>query len=379
MRESTSPERTGGPRIVPTPAAAGPVDPYYAEFAEAIPLIAWTTDVSGRIQHANSRWSAYTGREPRQGTLVADDPAIHPDDVARLAERWAEVVATEGVLDAAVRVRQHDGEYHSFQMRVIPSRDGDGRVSGWVGTSTDIDGALRDARSRENARFLADAGQLLGGSLDYEATIQGLADLAVPRIADWCAIDLLTADGELRSLAIAHADPAKVEVVRQLLDEYPDDPEQPSGPAKVVRTGQPVLAPDIPPEALESVARDERHAELLRSIDLRSYMCVPLKTGDRVIGALALASSRGDRRFDAEDLLFAENLAARASSAIENAKLYREADRFRADPRLGRRGDHRVRSRDAPHRGGQSRCLGPGRPAPRGARRPGDRHPAQAG
>ena len=329
VREPTSPERAARPRVVQRTAPPAAVDPHYRELAEAIPLIAWTTDAAGRVVHANGRWSAYTGSDPTHGSLIAEDPAVHPDDAAGLAERWAAVVATEGVLDDAVRLRQHDGEYHWFQMRVIPSRNGDGRVSAWVGTSTDIDAALRDARSRENQRFLADAGQLLGGSLEYEETIRRLADLAVPRIADWCAVDLLEPDGELRSLAVAHSDPAKVDIVRQLLDEYPDDPERPTGSAQVVRTGEPVLAPDIPPEALESIARDERHAELLRSLELRSYMCVPLKTGDRILGALALALSGSGRTFGPEDLLFAENLAARASSAIENAHLYREADRFR--------------------------------------------------
>ncbi|MEO8438482.1 MAG: ATP-binding protein [Chloroflexota bacterium] len=182
----------------------------------------------------------------------------------------------------------------------------------------------------ENQRFLAEAGQLLAGSLEYDQTICRVADLAVPRVADWCAVDLLDEAGQLRPLAIAHVDPAKVSLVRRLLEEYPDDPEQPTGSLQVVRTGEPVFVPDIGPEALEAGARDALHAEMLRDLALTSYMCVPLRTGDRILGALTLASSTSDRRFGRDDLLFAETLATSAAAAIENARLFREADRFRS-------------------------------------------------
>ncbi|MEP6638138.1 MAG: ATP-binding protein [Chloroflexota bacterium] len=190
-------------------------------------------------------------------------------------------------------------------------------------------GGRRYRELAESQRFLAEAGQLLAGSLEYDRTIRQVADLAVPRIADWCLVDLLDATGELRPLAIAHVDPAKVSLVRRLLEEYPDDPAQPRGPLRVVRTGNPLLASDIPPEALERYARDERHAEMLRGLELCSYMCVPLRIGERTLGALALASSTPARKFGPEDLVFAETLAASAAAAIENARLYREADRFR--------------------------------------------------
>jgi PAS domain S-box-containing protein len=329
VHESISPDRTAHPlaALREEPSASDGRVP--SEVIEAIPLIAWASDAEGGMLHGNGRWAEYAGRAPTPGAAIADDPAIHPDDTALLRAAWNAALEKAVPLDAQVRLRGNDAEYRWFELRAVPTRDASGRVSGWVGTGTDVDDALRDARGRENQRFLAEAGQLLAGSLEYEATIRRLADLAVPRIADWCAVDLLDAEGVLRSLAIVHTDPAKVSLVRRLLDEYPDDPDRPQGSALVVRTGEPVLAPDIPPEALESVARDERHAEMLRDLELRSYMCVPLKAGDRILGALALASSAPDRRYGPEDLLFAENLAAHASSAIENANLYREADRFR--------------------------------------------------
>ena len=227
-----------------------------------------------------------------------------------------------------MRLLRDDGEYRSFHLRAVPIRDDDGGLTGWLGTCTDIDDLLREARNRENQRFLAEAGQLLATSLRYDQTIRHLADLAVPRIADWCAVDLLDAEGVLSPLAIAHVDPEKVSLVRQLLEEYPDDPNEPTGSLQVVRTGEPILAPDISTEALMAIARDDRHRELLSGLELRSYMCVRSIRRAHP-GALALASSTSARQFGPEDLVFAETLAASASAAIENANLYREADRFR--------------------------------------------------
>lgn len=328
MPEPTSPASTADPatdvRVPP-----GRDDPGYRELAEAIPLIAWRTDAAGRILDANGRWAEYSGRPPARGTRLTDDPALHPDDAIDLAEGWGTAAAAERTIEARVRLRREDGEYRWFHLRAVPTRDHDGRLTAWIGTCTDVDDALHDGRSRENQRFLAEAGQLLAGSLHYDQTIRRLADLAVPRIADWCAVDLLDAGGELHSLTIAHVDPAKVALVRQLLDQYPDDPNEPTGSLQVVRTGEPIFLPDIPTEALMAVARDEHHMELLRGLELRSYMCVPLRAGDRILGALALASSAPERQFGPEDLVFAETLAASAAAAIENAHLYREADRFR--------------------------------------------------
>jgi PAS domain S-box-containing protein len=301
----------------------------YRDLAEAIPLIAWRTDPAGRFLEANGRWAEYTGRLPKRGEPLTDDPAFHPDDVAGLRERWAAAISTAHSFEAQVRLRREDDGYHWFQLRAVPSRGGKGSLTGWVGTCTDVDESLREARNRENQLFLAEAGQLLAGSLRADQTIRHLADLAVPRIADWCAVDLLDASGELRPLAIAHVDPAKVSLVRQLLDEYPDDPNEPTGSLLVVRTGEPLLVPDIPADALVAIARDQHHADLLSGLELRSYLCVPLRAGERILGALALATSTSARQFGPEDLVFAENLAASASAAIENAHLYREADRFR--------------------------------------------------
>lgn len=301
----------------------------FHELIEALPFSAWVVDDLGRLKRANGHWDAYAGRPATIGEPLADDPSIHPDDARSVRASWQTASKTGNRFEARARLQRHDGEYRWFHLQAVPSQSDDGVTATWVGTTTDIDDVHRDGQIREQQRFLSDATELLAGSLRPDETIRQLAELVVPRIADWCAIDLLKDDGELRSLTIAHVDPAKVALVRRLLEEYPDDPAEPSGSLLVARTGVPILIGDLAAEAIEAAARDPQHAEMLRSLELSSYMCVPLRTGDRILGTLTLASSRIERRFGAEDLRFAEDLAARAASAIDIAKMFRVAERFR--------------------------------------------------
>jgi PAS domain S-box-containing protein len=176
---------------------------------------------------------------------------------------------------------------------------------------------------------MAEVGRILGASLDFEATLGRVASLAVPRIADWCAIELLSPDGRLQELALAHADPSKVRIVDELRRAYPADPADSGGSYGVVRDGQSVMVPEVTRELIAATAVDDRQAELVAALDLRSYMCVPLRAGDRVLGALTLATDGSGRHFGPMDLVAAEDLASRAAAAIENARAFASADRFR--------------------------------------------------
>jgi len=131
------------------------------------------------------------------------------------------------------------------------------------------------ARSREQLSFLAEAGRVLSLSLDPATTLERIARLAVPRIADWCGVDVLQEDGEIRSLAVLHADASKTDVARELR-AYPQDPDDSRGLRKVLRTGQSELYEDIPDELLVLAARDERQLYLLRQLGMKSVMIVPL-------------------------------------------------------------------------------------------------------
>jgi signal transduction histidine kinase/putative methionine-R-sulfoxide reductase with GAF domain len=187
--------------------------------------------------------------------------------------------------------------------------------------------ARREAETaHEQVSFLARASELLGSTLDYESTLERLAQLAVPALADEVLIDMVAEDGSVRRLASAHADSRTLEEIRKLGRRYPPEPEARYGPRAVLRSGEPQLVSEIGDEIVEAMARDEEHARLIRALGLRSFMSVPLLARSRVLGAITFIASTSERAFGPEDLAFAQELARRAASAIENARLHAETE-----------------------------------------------------
>jgi GAF domain-containing protein len=185
--------------------------------------------------------------------------------------------------------------------------------------------AAQEAAARQTARlaFLADATTELARSLDYEATLQAVARLAVPTFADWCAIDLVE-DGRLHRLAVEHVDPAKVALAHELQERYPPDPDAPTGPWNVMRTGRSELIHEITDEMLVAGAVDEEHLRIARDLKLRSAATVPLAARGRVLGVITWVSAESGRLYGADDLALAEDLAIRAAVAIDNSQLHSE-------------------------------------------------------
>jgi signal transduction histidine kinase/putative methionine-R-sulfoxide reductase with GAF domain len=179
--------------------------------------------------------------------------------------------------------------------------------------------------------FIADAGEILASSLDYEATLASIARLAVPGIADWCSVDVLDADGRPRLVALSHVDPDLATWAASLRDEYPVDMSADTGLGKVLRTGESVLVPEITREMLRAaMERDPRLEQILRKLGpLHSSMTVAMREGDRVSGAISFISTRSGRHYGADDLRLAEELARRAGVAIASARLFREASEAR--------------------------------------------------
>ena len=177
--------------------------------------------------------------------------------------------------------------------------------------------AVRQAR----LAFLARASAELGSSLDYEATLANVARLAVPTFADWCGIDLLR-DGRLDRLAVAHVDPQKVELARDLAERYPSDPSAPSGAWQVIRSGRGELIAEITDEMLVAGARDEEHLRIARELQLRSAVTAPLIARGRTLGVISWVTAESGRLYSYEDAAFLEDLAERAAVAIDNAELH---------------------------------------------------------
>ena len=184
--------------------------------------------------------------------------------------------------------------------------------------------ALADAADRSSKlSFLAGASAELASSLDYRATLANVARLAVPTLADWCAVQVVE-DGELNTLAVAHVDPAKVALAEELQRRYPPDPDAPGGAYNVIRTGVSELYPEVTDEMLVAGAVDEEHLRISRELRLCSGLVVPLIARQRVLGVISLISAESGHHYDQADLAFAENLAHRAAMAIDNALLHRE-------------------------------------------------------
>jgi signal transduction histidine kinase len=179
--------------------------------------------------------------------------------------------------------------------------------------------------ARRRALFLADASRALAASLDYTTTLALIARLAVPALADWCAVYILGDGGAIELLAAQHADPQHIELAYELHRRFPPRPRAPGGVMEVLRTGQPHILPEIDDAVLQAVAHAPEHLELLHAIGFASMMIVPLTARGARLGAITFISSTPERRFGPDDLALAEELGRRAAQAIDNAQLYREA------------------------------------------------------
>jgi PAS domain S-box-containing protein len=186
-------------------------------------------------------------------------------------------------------------------------------------------------RAGTRQQFLADAFALLASSLDYNTTLTSLANLAVPRIADWCTIDMLDDNGSIATLAVAHVDPAKIEFARRLQERFPADPHGEHGVPHVLRTGKSELVCKIDEAMLRQAIPDEEFLAIVRELGLRSSMMVPLKARGQMLGVLTLIAAESGHLFDEDDLSLAEELASRAALTIDNARLYRHAQRVAAE------------------------------------------------
>jgi PAS domain S-box-containing protein len=179
--------------------------------------------------------------------------------------------------------------------------------------------------ANKRAAFLAEAGSLISSSLHYETTLQAVASLMVPEMADWCAIDILDRDGQVRRLAVAHVDPGKVALAHEMRRRHPVDLDAATGLAKVLRTREAEFYPEVTAEMIERTVPDPDYRRILHELHLRSVMIVPLVARDRVIGAITLVGAESGRIFNEADLVFARSLAYRAAFAIDNARLFEDA------------------------------------------------------
>ena len=260
-------------------------------------------------------------RDPNESLIGQVLWEAYPDIVGTDFEREMRRAATERRPVTFEAFYPTTGNWSQLTSFPLPNN---GLATQWI----DI---TEQRRTQEREQCLARASEVLGSSLDYETTLEQLAQVVVPQVADWCAVHVVEEDGETRQLAVAHVDPAKVAWARRLNERYPQREDAPTGVPNVIRTGQPELISDVTDEMLVAGAVDAEHLRISRELGLKSAMIVPLTTGGgRALGALTLVSAESGRRYSELDLPLATEMARRAAIAVEHAHLHRQAIAARA-------------------------------------------------
>jgi PAS domain S-box-containing protein len=285
-------------------------------------------DSRGKLLYVNQATVKLMGAESREEVLAAEPGAWQADisnydehgrpiDIQEMPGR--QVFQCKCETELLLRSVNSHGVSRWIRIKAAPLFDEDGNVAAAVNVSEDV----TDVKEAELfQRLLADAGVALAASLDYQHTLQQVAEMAVPDFADWVGVDLLSPAGELELVALAHADPEKVALGHKMRERYPSSMEDEGGTAEVIRTGEPQIVQEIPDHLLVEAAQDEEHLELIRSIGLHSIMVMPLRFGDEILGTMSFVLSR--RRFSEADQVLARALCRRAVVAIENSRLYTE-------------------------------------------------------
>ncbi len=279
-----------------------------------LPLGVAITDASHRVVVRNEELERVWGAPVPLGS---DHRESGTDTTGWPLER---AIETGEVTIAERRELEREDGTRTLEISAAPVRDAGGAIVSAVAIAADV---TRRSRSEEQLRFLAEANELLAASLDWESTLAAIAELAVPALAGYLVIDLLDDEDELHWVVAVHADPEKTELVRELRGRYP--PTLSTHPIQVaLRSGEPQLLPDLQAEA-DAMAHDTKHARAIRRIANTSGIVAPLVARGRTLGAISLGTIEGQPRFDESDLAMATELARRISLALDNARLFAEA------------------------------------------------------
>jgi serine phosphatase RsbU (regulator of sigma subunit)/PAS domain-containing protein len=260
-----------------------------------------------------------------RGEILSRFDVFHPDGSQVDIDEFpgARVLAGEAEPEPLLvrNVVKATGQERWLLNKATPVYDEHGKVALAVNVIEDVTEVKRAELAQ---RLLAEAGEVLSSSLDYGNTLQRVARLAVPQLADWCGVNMPDERGLIRQVAVAHADPEKVALAWRLGERYPNRVDDPEGAAQVIRSGESQMMNEIPEGALADAAVDEEHLRTLQGLGMRAVIMVPLRSGWRTTGVLTLVSAESGRVFDEADLALAEELGRRAGTAVENARLYTE-------------------------------------------------------
>jgi PAS domain S-box-containing protein len=282
--------------------------------ADNIPQLAWMCDPAGVVYWCNRRLYEFTGTGPEDLGTWSWQRFHDPAHVDRVKERWDRCLAVGEPWEDTFPLRGKDGYYRWFLSRAVPIRDANGTITSWFGTNTDV-----TAR-----RFVDEASRVLGRSLDYRETLELVARLAVPDLADWCFVDLVD-DNQIVQVAMVHRDEASLELVRNYLHDHPGELGRQPGTLEALRTGQAQHVFEISDELIAASTQEPERLAMLRRLGYRSWIGAPLIALGAPIGIIHLVMSDSGRTYTDADVEVAAELGRRAGVAVENARLYRRA------------------------------------------------------
>jgi len=261
------------------------------------------------------------------GSFEAFRSLVHPDDIAHVQQRLAQALRGERPYEVEFRMLRADGDIRWTDTSGLVVRDAQGTPVRMIGVDIDVTArkqvelALR--LSEERLRFLANASQKLINSLDYQFTLTQLARLVLPYLGDACIIDLAD-EHAISGMVVAHIDPQHEALLYEIRRAYPPQLGGTHPAAQVLRSGKPLMIDHVSQELLNQNIADDRQRMLVERLAPRSFMMVPLLLRGQTLGVIAIYATAAPRRYAADDLALLEELARRASIALDNARLYQE-------------------------------------------------------
>jgi PAS domain S-box-containing protein len=289
----------------------------------------WKWDISEEKIYVNQNLADMFGIDYERTTqglpLEVFIDAIHPGDRARVEKEIAQAVKRKGKFESEYRTINHQGNVRWVIARGRTEADKTGKLRRFPGVVVDI---TERKNAETNLNFLTRASNLFSASLDYKETLNSIANMVVPTIADWCSVEVLDEHGVLQQVAVAHKDPKKVAWAKELrAQQGPPDLSGTSGVANVIRSGILEHYPVITDEMLVASTDDDKELALMRSLGFSSVMILPLVVDNKTIGAITFVSTESRLHYQDVDIEMAKGLANRASLAIYNANLYQAAQR----------------------------------------------------
>ncbi len=295
----------------------------YQELVEFVPEVIYKISAKGDLVSLNPAFKRITGWNIEDWIGKSFIGLVHTEDRGLAVEKFNQTLNGEIPNPYQLRILAKSGNYIWGEFTSAPVFE-NGKVVGKIGLARDI---TRKKQNENNLLFLTEASKLLSSNLDYQRTLKNIAKLAISHISDWCVIDMINPQGRLNQLVIAHSNPKKIKLAKELRRKYPPDLTKQEGMGFVLQTGKSGYYPNITEKMLKASIKDPEYLKLLKGIGFTSVIIVPLKVNKKITGTITFVSAESKRQFSPSDLKTAEQLADRASAAIENSLLYKEANK----------------------------------------------------